>query len=547
MKNKVLTGILAVLFLISFASFTFAQEKDFSRNVKPQAEAMQPLDKEVILSVEAKAEKMLEAENLIKQEYPFLELSDQDQKELAEFEKAQEPKEPLSGPTDSMIWYVATTGSDANPGTQALPFATIYHAVNIAAAGDTIQVFPGTYYHSFCVTKALNIIGSPSDPSKTIIDGSQGSGGSGWLPFIQVNSNDPMSPVKLKGFTVKNWSVGQGDAVIELENSAILENFIVRDNNKAGINVVDYTLSPSYVSTIIIRNSVITNNKIGIFIAGDGYGFPYQPQQVLLENVVVAGNYAPSYTYAAGVAILCRNVDIVNCTIFGNSGNNTTGGIFFGGRGEVNIINSVVWGNTGTYGYQVCTQSFSNIEAGYLNIQYSNIENGINGIFLYPDTVANYEATNIETDPSISTIISLGDYPIMANSPCLASGASQVTIPAATVEGIFYPAKAIVAPSMDISGNARPGLNAQSQIDANPDMGAYEIGQIGNVNHAGGVNATDALLVAQHFIDPAAFPFNPSQRIEADANDDGAINATDSLLILRYFANLIPALPYTGP
>jgi hypothetical protein len=41
--------------------------------------------------------------------------------------------------------YVATTGADANPGTQAAPFLTIAHADSVASPGDTIHVAPGTY------------------------------------------------------------------------------------------------------------------------------------------------------------------------------------------------------------------------------------------------------------------------------------------------------------------------------------------------------------------------------------------------------------------
>jgi hypothetical protein len=42
--------------------------------------------------------------------------------------------------------YVASTGSDANPGTLAAPFLTIAHASSLATAGDTIHVAPGTYH-----------------------------------------------------------------------------------------------------------------------------------------------------------------------------------------------------------------------------------------------------------------------------------------------------------------------------------------------------------------------------------------------------------------
>src|SRR5713226_5873778 len=42
-------------------------------------------------------------------------------------------------------FYVATTGNDANPGTQTQPWATLQHAVETIAPGDTILVQPGTY------------------------------------------------------------------------------------------------------------------------------------------------------------------------------------------------------------------------------------------------------------------------------------------------------------------------------------------------------------------------------------------------------------------
>jgi hypothetical protein len=42
-------------------------------------------------------------------------------------------------------FYVATTGSDSNPGTMAQPFATLQKGADVAAAGDTVYVRGGTY------------------------------------------------------------------------------------------------------------------------------------------------------------------------------------------------------------------------------------------------------------------------------------------------------------------------------------------------------------------------------------------------------------------
>jgi MYXO-CTERM domain-containing protein len=45
-------------------------------------------------------------------------------------------------------YYVATTGSDSNPGTQASPFATLTKGISSAGAGDTVYIGGGTYYPS---------------------------------------------------------------------------------------------------------------------------------------------------------------------------------------------------------------------------------------------------------------------------------------------------------------------------------------------------------------------------------------------------------------
>ena len=42
-------------------------------------------------------------------------------------------------------YYVATTGNDANPGTQSQPFATMTKGISVLQAGDTLYVRAGSY------------------------------------------------------------------------------------------------------------------------------------------------------------------------------------------------------------------------------------------------------------------------------------------------------------------------------------------------------------------------------------------------------------------
>ncbi len=51
----------------------------------------------------------------------------------------------LTSSAFATTYYVATTGSDSNPGTSASPFRTIKYAYSKVAAGDMILVRPGKY------------------------------------------------------------------------------------------------------------------------------------------------------------------------------------------------------------------------------------------------------------------------------------------------------------------------------------------------------------------------------------------------------------------
>ncbi|MGH6811267.1 MAG: right-handed parallel beta-helix repeat-containing protein [Methylocella sp.] len=55
-------------------------------------------------------------------------------------------------------YYVATVGSDSNPGTLSAPFLTLQRAANVATAGTTVHVAPGTYNQSsYCSIPALGV------------------------------------------------------------------------------------------------------------------------------------------------------------------------------------------------------------------------------------------------------------------------------------------------------------------------------------------------------------------------------------------------------
>jgi hypothetical protein len=63
-----------------------------------------------------------------------------------------------------MEYFVAPTGSDTNPGTMALPFATIQRGNDVAAAGDTVWLRGGTYFSTRQIVLSK---GGTSDTNRT--------------------------------------------------------------------------------------------------------------------------------------------------------------------------------------------------------------------------------------------------------------------------------------------------------------------------------------------------------------------------------------------
>jgi hypothetical protein len=53
-------------------------------------------------------------------------------------------------------FYVATTGNDSNPGTQAAPWRTIQHAAETARAGSAINVRSGIYEELLSINTSGN-------------------------------------------------------------------------------------------------------------------------------------------------------------------------------------------------------------------------------------------------------------------------------------------------------------------------------------------------------------------------------------------------------
>jgi hypothetical protein len=94
-------------------------------------------------------------------------------------------------------YYVATNGNNLNPGTQSQPFLTVQKGVDVAHAGDTVLVGPGTYAENVRTADNAGTSGAP-----IVINGQNVAtvGSFSWEnPYIQVINFNIKGGVNLWG------------------------------------------------------------------------------------------------------------------------------------------------------------------------------------------------------------------------------------------------------------------------------------------------------------------------------------------------------------
>jgi len=170
----------------------------------------------------------------------------------------------LSEPAQTIVFYVAETGDDENPGSVDLPFATIQHAIKMSSNGDEVCVQPGTYTGQGnrdidFLGKGITVRSCTGDPATTIID-CQGSVSEPHRGFWFHTGEDSTSI--LQSITVTGGggvSYGGGILIGDPANAGIVAAPIIQDcfiiqneaQNGAGIAIL---------TAALIRNCDVENN-----------------------------------------------------------------------------------------------------------------------------------------------------------------------------------------------------------------------------------------------------------------------------------------------
>ncbi|MBN1658579.1 MAG: hypothetical protein JXA93_09275, partial [Anaerolineae bacterium] len=367
-------------------------------------------------------------------------------------------------------WHVAIDGSDSTgDGSQANPFATIQHGIDVATNSDTVLVHPGVYQENInflgkniTVGSLFVTTGDEDYTLQTVIDGQR-------QGHVVTFENGEAATAQLSGLTITNgyaqdtsWPGDSGGGVFCLNSSSPTLTHLRVSGNEAvheggGLYFGDCSST--------VKDIVVTNNLAGT----GGGGIRYSYGTVSLENMIVAHNSAG--LGGSGIQFYHSPGLVKNSVIADNFGGGKGGGLHFDGcsptfihvsiignwtsghGGALNVsymsqptfLNSIVWGNVPE---QIYFDTDWPGEA--VTIEHSDIQGGEAGIVTNGQGPVYWLEGNMDLSPSF-VHAGLGNYRLADDSPCISAG------------------KAAGAPATDIEGNPRP-----NPAGSPPDMGAYE-------------------------------------------------------------------------
>ncbi len=288
----------------------------------------------------------------------------------------------------AITYYVAKSGNDNNPGTEAKPWLTVDKAADTMESGDTVYVKQGTY-SGFMVSRsgtADSYISYLAYPGDTPIIG-------------QIYFGQEASYNRLDGFEI-TYPSGGGVQMNKNNDHNIISNCHIHHCNPSGSCGVDISGGSDYniIEDCIIHDvyyAVHTSestNRGNIFrrnvcyrISDDGLNFsPSTEDTQVIDNVIYdvgwdgSGGADGIHLYDDGTAIVRGNLVYLDSA--------STGGVFWihGGTNHIVENNTFVGlpGFSASFGGIICVELASNVilknNIGYSSSASVGVVTGIN-------------------------------------------------------------------------------------------------------------------------------------------------------------------------
>ena len=244
------------------------------------------------------------------------------------------------------------------------------------------------------------------------------------------------------------------NAALSLEkNSGIMKNCVISNNvlnpPGEGYEAVMQLGTPDgeefIVENCVFSNNTTTSSDARILRNMSGWG---NIATIRYNNCLFSDN---STNFNTVMDVFCQGItEFNNCTFINNTSSNST----IKGYADITMNNTIMQNNT-NYEIYMVDYVYVSGETYELNVDYSNIQNGENGIYNENGVnTINWGVGNIDEDP---LFLLSGDHPYQLSelSPCIDTG--TLDLPFGTV-----------LPAYDLAGNPRV-------CDSAIDMGAYEL------------------------------------------------------------------------
>jgi len=299
------------------------------------------------------------------------------------------------------------SANDANPGTEAMPWATIQHAANSATPGSTVFIKAGTYFETIWLNvsgTAGNYITFTNYNSDVVtIDG--GSTGTQTLLFAIFNQDY----IKIDGLNFQNATgnfssgiyISEGSDFIEITNNKITNIHFSNDpnalvNSSTNVNpfVAYNTFGNDSCSDILVSGNEIFDCRTGfseaLTLSGNVENFEVSNNivhDITNIGIDIAGGYGVSTNPATDMA---RNGTVINNTTYNCVSNYAvSAGIYVDGGHNILVEKNTSYGNG--RGYEVGCEPLGHTTTNIIvrnNLAYNNLEAGI-GIGGYDFTGGN--------------------------------------------------------------------------------------------------------------------------------------------------------------
>jgi hypothetical protein len=195
----------------------------------------------------------------------------------------QHPESALINLASGTVYYVATSGSDSNAGTQAAPWRTIQHAATTVKAGDTVNIRAGVYNEAVTPavsgTAAAGSITFQSYPGETAtIDGTGLKVTNGQSGLVNINNRNYIivSGLEIRNFTSTSDSqvpigiyVSGADSYIQLLSNHVhnITTTAPANANNCASNALGIAIygssAPASINNLTISGNEVDHNKTG--------------------------------------------------------------------------------------------------------------------------------------------------------------------------------------------------------------------------------------------------------------------------------------------